>query len=174
MFVPSAAQQHRRRRVVGIDPGLTRCGYAVIEGSHNAAVSLSLGVIRTSATDDLADRLLALRDDIAELLDEFTPDVVAIERVFFQANVRTAMSVGQASGIALVEARARGCQVVQYTPNQIKETVAGYGAADKAQIQKMVKLRLGLATTPRPADAADAAAIALCHLAVEPVHMVLR
>ena len=161
-------------RVLGIDPGLTRCGYAVVDADRPQPTPVAIGVIATPVDADLPERLARLKIDITALLEEYRPDVVAVERVFFQVNVRTAMSVGQASGIALVEARARGCEVVQYTPNQVKETVAGYGAADKAQIQKMVKLRLGLATTPRPADAADAAAIALCHLAVEPVHMVLR
>jgi crossover junction endodeoxyribonuclease RuvC len=103
------------------------------------------------------------------LIDEFSPHVVAVERVFFQVNVRTAMSVGQASGLALCEAASAGCEVAQYTPNQVKDAVAGYGGASKEQVQKMVQARLKLSQPPRPADAADAAALALCHLAMSPM-----
>ncbi|MCB0967982.1 MAG: crossover junction endodeoxyribonuclease RuvC [Ilumatobacter sp.] len=157
-------------RVLGIDPGLTRCGYAVVDGrGPGAASAISLGVIRTPATDELPFRLVALRDELVELLREFRPDVVAVERVFFQVNVRTAMSVGQASGLALCEAAAFGCHVVQYTPNEVKDAVAGYGAAGKEQVAKMVQARLKLSQPPKPADAADAAALALCHLAVAPL-----
>lgn len=156
--------------MLGIDPGLTRCGYAAIEArGPSSAHALSLGVIRTPATDPLPKRLADLRVELAGLIDEFRPHVVAVEQVFFQTNVRTAMSVGQASGLALAEAWACGCDVVQYTPNQVKGAVAGWGAADKAQVQKMVQVRLGLTYLPRPADAADAAALALCHLAVAPL-----
>ncbi|MEL0075976.1 MAG: crossover junction endodeoxyribonuclease RuvC, partial [Ilumatobacter sp.] len=102
------------------------------------------------------------------------PDVVAVERVFFQVNVRTAMAVGQASGIALSEAWSSGCEVVQYTPNEVKQTVAGHGSADKAQVGRMVMMRLGLNAVPKPADAADAAALALCHLAVAPTRRALQ
>ena len=97
-------------------------------------------------------------------------EVVSVERVFFQTNVRTAMSVGQASGLALCEAASAGCEVVQYTPNEVKNTVVGYGAATKQQVQKMVQTRLKLTQLPKPADAADAAALALCHLAVAPMN----
>ena len=157
-------------RVLGIDPGLTRCGYAVVDGrGPGAARAVSLGVIRTPAADELPYRLAALRDELVALLGEFRPDVVAVERVFFQVNVRTAMSVGQASGLALCEAAAFGSEVVQYTPNEVKDAVAGYGAAGKEQVAKMVQARLRLSQPPRPADAADAAALALCHLAVAPL-----
>lgn len=157
-------------RVLGVDPGLTRCGYAVVDGrGPGAATAVSMGVIRTPATDELPYRLAALRTELVGLLEEFRPDVVAVERVFFQVNVRTAMSVGQASGLALCEAAAAGCQVVQYTPNEVKDAVAGYGGADKEQVAKMVQARLKLSRPPKPADAADAAALALCHLAVAPL-----
>ena len=156
--------------IVGIDPGLTRCGYAAIESSRpGSARALALGVFRTAPSDPLPSRLAELRGELASLLAELRPDVVAVEHVFFQVNVRTAMSVGQASGLALAEAAATGCEVVQYTPNQVKEAVAGWGGADKAQVQRMVQIRLELATPPRPADAADAAALALCHLATAPL-----
>jgi crossover junction endodeoxyribonuclease RuvC len=157
-------------RVLGIDPGLTRCGYAVVDGKGPvAAHAVSLGVIRTPHTDPLPQRLAALRVELVALLVEFEPHVVAVEQVFFQVNVRTAMSVGQASGLALCEAAAAGCEVVQYTPNQVKDAVAGYGAAGKEQVQKMVQARLKLSQLPKPADAADAAALALCHLAMAPM-----
>jgi crossover junction endodeoxyribonuclease RuvC len=157
-------------RVLGIDPGLTRCGYAVVDGGGpGAARAVTLGVIRTAATDELPHRLASLRAELVSLIEEFDPDVVSVERVFFQANVRTAMSVGQASGLALCEAAAAGCVVVQYTPNEVKSTVAGFGGASKQQMQKMVQARLRLSRLPKPADAADAAALALCHLAHAPM-----
>jgi len=155
--------------VLGIDPGLTRCGYAVIDGRGAAkATAISIGVITTPPGDSLPQRLGALRTEFTALIAEFAPDVVAVEQVFFQVNVRTAMSVGQASGLALAEAALAGCEVIQYTPNQVKDAVAGWGGANKEQVQKMVQARLGLATLPKPADAADAAALALCHLAMSP------
>jgi crossover junction endodeoxyribonuclease RuvC len=158
------------QRVLGIDPGLTRCGYAVVDStSPGSARSLSLGVLRTPPTDALPQRLAALQAEIVSLLREFRPDGVAVEQVFFQVNVRSAMCVGQASGLALAEAFAFGCQVVQYTPNQVKNAVAGYGGADKEQVQRMVQVRLGFSAPPRPADAADAAALALCHLSSAPL-----
>ena len=161
-------------RVLGIDPGLTRCGYAVVDGGRTGPRAQSLGVISTPRTDALPQRLGALRVELAALIAEFAPDVVAVEQVFFQVNVRTAMSVGQASGLALAEAALAGCEVVQYTPNQVKDAVAGWGGADKRQVQKMVQARLGLASLPSPADAADAAALALCHLAMAPTTRRLR
>ncbi|MEM8618334.1 MAG: crossover junction endodeoxyribonuclease RuvC [Actinomycetota bacterium] len=156
-------------RVLGIDPGLTRCGYAVVDGrGPGNASAVSLGVIRTPASDPLPQRLAALRTEFGSLIVDFEPDVVAVEQVFFQVNVRTAMSVGQASGLALAEAALAGCHVVQYGPNQVKDAVAGWGGAGKAQVQKMVQSRLRLSAPPKPADAADAAALALCHLSISP------
>lgn len=160
-------------RVLGIDPGLTRCGYAVVDDGRPRPSAVALGVISTPVEADLPERLARLRADLVRLLEEARPDVVAVERVFFQVNVRTAMSVGQASGIALTEAWSAGCEVVQYTPNEVKQTVAGHGGADKAQVGKMVMMRLGLDAVPKPADAADAAALALCHLAVAPTRRAL-
>jgi crossover junction endodeoxyribonuclease RuvC len=133
-----------------------------------------MGVIRTPATDELPYRLAALRTEFTALIAEFKPDVVAVEQVFFQVNVRTAMSVGQASGLALAEGALAGCEVIQYTPNQVKDAVAGWGGAGKEQVQKMVQIRLKLTTLPKPADAADAAAIALCHLATSPMGREMR
>jgi crossover junction endodeoxyribonuclease RuvC len=155
--------------VLGIDPGLTRCGYAVLHAEGSKVRAIAMGVIRTPPTDSLPSRLAQLHGELGSLLREFTPDVVAVETVFFQVNVRTAMSVGQASGLALALAFAAGCEVVQYTPNQVKGAVTGYGGADKGQVQRMVQARLGLAEVPKPPDAADAAALALCHIAAAPM-----
>ena len=132
-------------------------------------MAVALGVVRTPAADPLPQRLAALRRELAALLAEYRPAAVAVEHVFFQVNVRTAMSVGQASGLALAEAAAAGCDVVQYTPSQVKDAVAGWGGAAKEQVQRMVQARLNLAERPRPPDAADAAALALCYLATAPL-----
>lgn len=157
-------------RVLGIDPGLTRCGYAVIDATSATQVTArAMGVLRTPATDPLPNRLADLRRELAALIAEHRPHVVAVEQVFFQVNVRTAMSVGQASGLALAEAAASGCEVHQYTPSQVKSAVVGTGSATKQQVQHMVKARLALSGLPRPADAADAAALALCHIATTPL-----
>lgn len=156
--------------VLGIDPGLTRCGYAVLRTENLQSVRpLALGVVRTPATMELPGRLALLQAEIGELIAQFRPGAVAVEQVFFQNNVRTAMSVGQASGVVLALAATAGCDVAQYTPSQVKNAVAGWGGADKTQVQKMVQQRLGLSVAPKPADAADAAAIALCHSSVAPV-----
>lgn len=156
--------------VLGIDPGLTRCGYAaILTRGASSAQAVTLGVITTPPSAALPQRLAELRGELAALIAEVRPQVVAVEHVFFQINVRTAMSVGQASGLALAEAAAAGCEVVQYTPNQVKQAVAGWGAAGKAQVAKLVQVRLGLNAPPTPADAADAAALALCHLAYAPM-----
>jgi crossover junction endodeoxyribonuclease RuvC len=166
----ASAGEAPRWRVLGIDPGLTRCGYAVLDSAgRSAATAVSLGVIRTPPEMELPHRLAMLQAELIALLEEFGPSDVAVEQVFFQVNVRTAMSVGQASGLALAHAAAFGCQVAQYTPNQVKDAVAGYGSAGKLQVQKMVQARLGLSAMPKPADAADAAALALCHLSIAPM-----
>lgn len=128
-----------------------------------------MGVIRTSSSSPLPTRLAELRTEFTELIAEFRPHAVAVEQVFFQVNVRTAMATAQASGLALAEAALAGCEVIQYTPNQVKDAVAGWGGADKQQVQKMVQVRLKLSTLPKPADAADAAALALTHLAMSPI-----
>ncbi|BAN02300.1 crossover junction endodeoxyribonuclease RuvC [Ilumatobacter coccineus] len=160
--------------MLGIDPGLTRCGYAVVEGRGASARAISMGVIRTPASDPLPSRLATLRLEFTALISEFEPDVVAVEQVFFQVNVRTAMATGQASGLALAEASLAGCEVMQYTPNQVKDAVAGWGGAGKEQVQRMVQQRLKLSALPKPADAADAAALALTHLAMSPIGRQLR
>jgi len=156
--------------VLGLDPGLSRCGYAVIEpGPRGSARAVALGVLTTPADREIPDRLAELQRDLRSLFDDHAPSAVAVERVLFQVNVRTAMGVGQASGLAMAEAANRGCEVMQYSPNEVKQAVTGYGAATKRQVQLMVQTLLGLAELPSPPDAADAAALALCHLATAPL-----
>jgi crossover junction endodeoxyribonuclease RuvC len=130
---------------------------------------VALGVITTPPDAPVPVRLAELQREFRGLFDEVRPTVVAVERVLFQVNVRTAMGVGQASGVVMAEAAGRGCEVVEYSPNQVKEAVTGSGNADKDQVAAMVATLLGLAAPPRPADAADAAAIALCHVAFAPM-----
>lgn len=155
--------------VLGIDPGLTRCGYGGVIREGGRLRAVAAGVLTTPAAAALPERLAELQRGLRELLHELRPAAVAVERVFFQANVRTAMSVGQASGIALAEAYAAGCTVEQYTPTQVKSSVAGSGSADKAQVARMVQATLGLAAPPTPADAADALALAICHHGAAPL-----
>lgn len=156
--------------VLGVDPGLSRCGYCVLAQQPGAAPrAVALGVITTPPSDPVPARLAELQAELRSIFDEYRPGALAVERVLFQVNVRTAMSVGQASGLAMVEAAVRDCEVVQYSPNQVKQAVTGYGAASKEQVQRMVQTLLGLAEIPSPPDAADAAALALCHLAMAPM-----
>lgn len=160
--------------VLGLDPGLTRCGYCVLDATDPGNPrAVALGVLRTETTASVPVRLHELQVEVRSLLGEFRPRAVAVERVLFQVNVRTAMSVGQASGVAMVEAVAAGCEVVQYSPNEVKSAVAGWGGADKVQVQQMVQTLLGLAEPPHPFDAADAAALALCHVAMAPLRRAL-
>lgn len=155
---------------LGVDPGLTRCGYAVLAPLGSSRVEVgTLGVVTTPAGDEIGDRLLALYEDISSVIDEYRPVVVAIERVFFQHNASTAMGTAQASGIVALAARQRGIAVHHYTPSQVKLAVAGSGSADKAAIRAMVRRRLSLSVEPSPTDVADAAAIALCHFAHAPL-----
>lgn len=155
--------------VLGVDPGVSRCGYGCVERSGGKLRAVAGGVITTSPGDRLPVRLGQLAVELEELMAGLNPDVVAVERVFFQTNARTAMSVGQASGLALATAARAGRTVVEYTANEVKQSVAGYGAADKRQVQQMVKLLLDLPVLPSPPDAADALALAICHATVAPV-----
>lgn len=153
--------------VLGIDPGVSRCGYGCVTRSPGDGVgfeAVAAGVITTPTSDPLPDRLAELARELRALVAELEPQAVAVERVFFQTNARTAMSVGQASGLALVAAAEAGCTVAQYTSNEVKQAVAGYGAATKEQVQAMVATLCQLPTHPRPPDAADALALAICHL----------
>lgn len=151
-------------RILGIDPGLTRCGVGVVEVAADRRASLVyVGVIRTDPDTALEQRLLAVHRGVEAALDEFRPEAVALERVFAQHNLRTVMGTAQASGLVLAAAAARGLRVGLHTPSEVKAAVTGYGAADKAQVGAMVARLLRLAEPPTPADAADALALAICH-----------
>ena len=155
--------------VLGIDPGLSRCGYGCVEADGRRGRAVAAGVLRTPPDAPLPERLAMLDADLRALLAELKPQAVAVERLFFQVNARTAMAVGQASGLALAAAAQAGCEVTQYTPNEVKQAVAGWGAAPKEQVIRMVQSLLALPAPPRPADAADALALALCHIAMAPL-----
>ena len=152
-------------RVFGVDPGLTRCGVGVVDGAPGRRCTMvHVGVVRTPAEDDIGLRLLALDQALTALVAEHEPDVVAVERVFSQNNVRTVMGTAQAGAVAITVAARAGLPVALHTPSEVKAAVTGSGRADKAQVTAMVTRILGLAAPPRPADAADALALALCHL----------
>ncbi len=152
-------------RVLGIDPGLTRCGVGVVDGAPGRALTMvRVGVITTSATDDIATRLLAIETGIEAWLDACRPDAVAVERVFSQLNVRTVMGTAQAGAVAIVCAARRGLPVALHTPTEVKAAVTGNGRADKNQVTAMVTRLLRITDPPRPADAADALALAICHI----------
>ena len=151
-------------RVLGVDPGLTRCGVGIVDVTPDRRARLvAVTVIRTPPDLALEQRLLAVGTGIADLLDEHRPDAVALERVFAQHNVRTVMGTAQASGVALHAAAARGLAVGLHTPSEVKAAVTGYGSADKQQVGAMVARVLGLDEVPKPADASDALALAICH-----------
>jgi crossover junction endodeoxyribonuclease RuvC len=151
-------------RVLGVDPGLTRCGVGIVDVEPSRRATLvHVSVIRTPPEMPLEQRLLAIGNGIAALLDEFGPTAVALERVFAQHNVRTVMGTAQASGVAMHAAAARGLAVGLHTPSEVKAAVSGYGAADKKQVATMVQRVLRLDAPPTPADASDALALALCH-----------
>jgi crossover junction endodeoxyribonuclease RuvC len=154
-----------RMRVLGVDPGLTRCGIGVVDGEPGRALTMiGTGVICTPPGDDIAKRLLALEVAIECWLTEHRPDAVAVERVFSQHNVRTVMGTAQAGAVAIVCAARRGLPVALHTPSEVKAAVTGNGRADKAQVTDMVTRLLRIADPPRPADCADALALAICHL----------
>jgi crossover junction endodeoxyribonuclease RuvC len=152
-------------RVLGVDPGLTRCGLGVVDGTPGRPPGLvAAGVIRTSAGDDIAARLLALEVEIDSWLAEYQPDAVAVERVFSQHNVRTVMGTAQAGAVAVLCAARRQLPVALHTHSEVKAAVTGSGRADKAQVTTMVMRLLRMADPPKPADTADALALAICHL----------
>ncbi|GIU87971.1 MAG: crossover junction endodeoxyribonuclease RuvC [Acidimicrobiia bacterium] len=153
-----------RGPVLGVDPGVSRCGYGVVARAGGTARALACGVIRTPPGDPLPGRLARLADELGALVAQYRPSALAVERVLFQHNARTAMSVGQASGLALVAAARAGVPVAEYSPNEVKLAVTGDGRADKRAVQAMVARLLRLPAVPRPADAADALALACCHL----------
>ncbi len=152
-------------RVVGVDPGLTRCGIGVVDGAPGRTLTLvSVEVVRTPSDAEIGERLVAIADALTAAIARFGPDVVAVERVFSQQNVRTVMGTAQAAGLAIVAATRAGIPVALHTPSEVKASITGTGAAGKAQVAAMVSRLLKLPETPRPADAADALALAICQL----------
>lgn len=152
-------------RVLGVDPGLTRCGVGVVDGGPGRSPRLvDVQVVRTPADAELSSRLLRVADEVERLIDRHRPDVIAVERVFSQVNVRTVMGTAQVSGVVALAAARRGLPVAWHTPSEVKAAVSGNGRADKAQVTTMITRLLHLAEAPRPADAADALALAVCHL----------
>ena len=149
-------------KVLGIDPGTAALGYGIVERSGGRLREVDHGVLNTSPDLSLPERLLAIHSLVDELLSLHEPDFMGVERLFFSRNVQTALGVGQARGVVLLAAAQHGTQVREATPNEVKSAIAGYGAADKEQVQRMVQLVLGMAELPRPNDAADALAIAVC------------
>jgi crossover junction endodeoxyribonuclease RuvC len=154
--------------VLGIDPGLSITGYGLVEGSHPPR-ALRAGVVRTDTEMTAPERLAELHNALTEVVTELTPDVIALETVFTNRNLQTAISVGRASGVALLVAAQAGVPVFEYVPTAIKSAVTGDGSANKEQVQQMVMRLLRLHSAPKPADASDALAIALCHLRVAPL-----
>lgn len=154
--------------VLGIDPGLSATGYGLVEGSHPPRAHIA-GVIRTDTGMTVPQRLADLHRGLRQVIEDASPDVVAVETVFTNRNLQTAISVGRASGVALLAAAEAGVEVFEYVPTAIKSAITGDGSANKAQMQQMVARLLRLKEAPKPADAADALAIALCHLRVAPL-----
>lgn len=155
----------REIRVLGVDPGLTRCGVGVIEGAPGSPLRLiDVGVILTPSNTALELRILQLERELTQWVDANRPDVVAVERVFSQHNVRTVMGTGQAAGIALLVAARAGIPVVMHTPSEVKAAVTGSGRANKVQVAEMVKRLLALKEIPKPVDSTDALALAICHI----------
>lgn len=150
-------------RILGIDPGLATIGYALVDKETNHFDVLEYGIIKTSADKDDIERLKIIHHNIEELIKEFRPEEMAVEELFFNKNVKTAIAVGQARGVILLAGAQAGIKVAEYTPLQIKQAVVGYGRADKRQVQQMVKSLLNLAELPKPDDAADALAVSICH-----------
>jgi len=155
--------------VLGVDPGLSRCGYGVVRRAGGVLQATAGGVVTTDAGLPIQERLRELAVELRRLVADVRPDAVVVERVFFQTNARTAMATGQAGGVALLAAAEAGCEVAQYSANEVKMAVVGFGAATKEQVQRMVAAVLGLPEPPRPPDVADALALAVCHLTAEPL-----
>lgn len=152
-------------RVLGVDPGLTRCGVGVLDGGPGQPPRMvAVAVVRTPAEADIAHRLLQVAEGVEALMDRYRPDTVAVERVFSQHNVRTVMGTAQAAGVVALAAARRGIPVAWHTPSEVKAAVSGNGDADKAQVAAMITRLLKLDARPKPADATDALALALCHL----------
>ena len=149
--------------ILGIDPGIAIVGYSIVECKGNNLKAIDYGCITTDADMLFPDRLKIVYDKLTEIIEKYNPDDLAIEELFFNKNVKTAMKVGQARGVEILAARNKGINTYEYTPLQIKQAVTGYGRADKNQVQEMVKMLLNLKEKPKPDDVADALAVAICH-----------
>lgn len=150
-------------RILGVDPGLARMGWGVVEKNGNSLRAMAYGTLETKAGEPLPERLATLFEGLQGLIAKHRPGVVAMEELFFSRNVKTAIAVGQARGVALLACGLAGVEVAEYRPLEMKQAVTGWAGADKGQVQKMVKLLLGLSETPRPDDTADALALAITH-----------
>lgn len=148
---------------LGVDPGTAMMGYGIVDGDDEPTL-VTYGVVETTAKESMDRRLVKLYDTVWELIRTHAPDVLAVEQLFFARNVTTALAVGQARGVVLLAAAQHGMDVFEYKPAEVKQTISGYGKADKPQMQEMVRVLLGLQNIPRPDDAADALAVALCHV----------
>jgi len=151
-------------RVLGIDPGTVAMGYGVIESRDDEVTLVDCGALTPPARSPIGERLSYLYNQLLEIVSRYQPDVVAVEQPFVAKNVKSALAIGKAQAVAILAAANKGAPAYEYTPTQIKQRVANYGASSKEQIQEMVRLQLGLAQVPQPSDAADALAVALCHL----------
>ncbi|MBR2569597.1 MAG: crossover junction endodeoxyribonuclease RuvC [Paenibacillus sp.] len=150
-------------RILGIDPGIAIVGFGFVDKQGSRVVPVQYGCIQTESTTAPEVRLLQVFEATEKLLDQYKPDAVAVEKLFFNRNVTTAFSVGQARGVVILAAAKRGLQIAEYTPMQVKQAIVGYGKAEKKQVQEMVKLFLKLKAIPKPDDVADALAVAICH-----------
>lgn len=150
-------------RILGIDPGIATIGFGVLESDGKSYRLVKCGVITTPAHTRLSDRLVTIYSDLSEIIEQFRPDAVAIEELFFNTNITTGISVAHGRGVILLACRLHGLEIYEYTPLQVKDAVVGYGRADKRQVMDMVKRLCSLKESPKPDDAADAVAIALCH-----------
>lgn len=149
--------------ILGIDPGIAMVGYGLIECIGNKLNVLDYGVIRTTSSQLFPDRIKIIYDSLLLIIDQYNPDDLAVEELFFNKNAKTAMKVGQARGVEILAGVNRGLKVYEYTPLQVKQGIVGYGRAEKHQVQEMVKILLNLKEIPEPDDAADALAVAICH-----------
>ena len=149
--------------ILGVDPGTARLGYGIVEATGAAIEAVAYGVLETAPSEPMARRLVELYEGLTRVISEFRPDAVAVEKLFFSRNVTTALTVGQARGVVLLAGAQADLPIAEYTPAEVKQSVSGYGNADKGQMQEMVRVVLNLDHVPRPDDAADALAVALCH-----------
>jgi crossover junction endodeoxyribonuclease RuvC len=161
-------------KIVGIDPGIAILGYGVVDFTNNKFKVIDYGAILTTPKNKMPERIEIIYDSLGEILDKYKPDAVAYEELFFNSNAKTAITVGQARGAAVLSAQKRKLNIYEYTPLQVKQAVTGYGRADKKQIQQMVKVMLCLKEVPKPDDVADALAIAICHGHSSHMHEMFR